>query len=89
MVREMSILVSMRHPNIVAVHEVVIDSSQMFLVMELVDFDLGLLIEHMKQPFSEAQVRARAPTRAPEKDPFGFARVHAPMRRHTTMHVHR
>ena len=25
--------------------------------MELVDFDLGLLIEHMKQPFTEAQVR--------------------------------
>jgi|TARA_B110001469_G_scaffold31955_1_gene32495 hypothetical protein len=24
--------------------------------MELVDFDLGLLIEHMKQPFSEGQV---------------------------------
>ena len=26
-------------------------------VMDLVDFDLGLLIEHMKQPFSEAQAR--------------------------------
>ena len=56
MVREMSILVSMRHPNIVTVHEVVIDSSQMFLVMELVDFDLGLLIEHMQKPFTAGQV---------------------------------
>ena len=56
MMREMSILLSMRHPNIVTVHEVVMDSSQMFLVMELVDFDLGLLIEHMKKPFSEGQV---------------------------------
>ena len=28
----------------------------MYMVMELVDFDLGLLIEHMKQPFSEGQV---------------------------------
>ena len=27
-----------------------------YMVMELVDFDLGLLIEHMKQPFSEGQV---------------------------------
>ena len=58
--REMSILLSMRHPNIVTVHEVVIDATQMFLVMELVDFDLGLLIEHMKQPFSEGQVKCLA-----------------------------
>ena len=36
--------------------QVVVDASQMFMVMELVDFDLGLLIEHMKQPFSEGQV---------------------------------
>jgi len=60
MVREMSILVSMRHPNIVTVHEVVIDSSQMFLVMELVDFDLGLLIEHMQKPFTAGQVKCLA-----------------------------
>jgi len=60
MMREMSILLSMRHPNIVTVHEVVLDPTQMFLVMELVDFDLGLLIEHMKQPFSEAQVKCLA-----------------------------
>ena len=58
MMREMSILLSMRHPNIVTVHEVVMDSAQMYLVMELVDFDLGLLIEHMKHPFTEAQVTA-------------------------------
>ena len=30
------------------------------MVMELVDFDLGLLIEHMKQPFSEGQVKCLA-----------------------------
>ena len=60
MVREMSILMSIRHPNIVAVREAVVDQSQMFMVMELVDFDLGLLIEHMKQPFTEAQVKCLA-----------------------------
>jgi len=60
MMREMAILASIRHPNIVAVREVVVDSSQMFMVMELVDFDLGLLIEHMKQPFSEGQVKCLA-----------------------------
>uniref|UniRef100_A0A7S0J4K8 Protein kinase domain-containing protein n=1 Tax=Calcidiscus leptoporus TaxID=127549 RepID=A0A7S0J4K8_9EUKA len=60
MMREMSILASIRHPNVVAVREVVLDSAQMFMVMELVDFDLGLLIEHMKQPFSEGQVKCLA-----------------------------
>ncbi len=60
MIREMSILTSIKHPNIVGVREVVVDSSQMFMVMELVDFDLGLLIEHMKQPFSEGQVKCLA-----------------------------
>lgn len=60
MVREMSILLSMRHPNIVRVHEVVVDSAQMFMVMEIVDFDLGLLIEHMKVPFTEPQVKSLA-----------------------------
>ena len=60
MMREMSILLSLRHPNIVTVHEVVVDPTQMFLVMELVDFDLGLLIEHMKAPFSEQQVKCLA-----------------------------
>ena len=60
MMREMSILLSMRHPNIVTVHEVVVDPTQMFMVMELVDFDLGLLIEHMKVPFSEQQVKCLA-----------------------------
>ena len=38
----------------------VVDASQMYIVMELVDFDLGLLIEHMKQPFHEAQVKSLA-----------------------------
>ena len=60
MTREMSILLSLRHPNIVTVFEVVTDASQMFMVMELVDFDLGLLIEHMKTPFYESQVKCLA-----------------------------
>jgi len=37
MVREMSILMGLRHPNVVRVHEVVLDQSQMFMVMELVE----------------------------------------------------
>ena len=41
MIREMSIMMSIRHPNIVGVKEVVVDANQMFMVMELVDFDLG------------------------------------------------
>ena len=64
----------------VRVHEVVLDQQQMFLVMELVEYDLGhaasqepwlrpslshpslrlsagLLIEHMRTPFGEAQAK--------------------------------
>jgi len=60
MIREMSIMMSIRHPNIVQVKEAVVDAGSMHMVMELVDFDLGLLIEHMKQPFSEGQVKCLA-----------------------------
>ena len=51
---------SIRHPNIVQVKEAVVDAGSMYMVMELVDFDLGLLIEHMQQPFSEGQVKCLA-----------------------------
>ena len=60
MIREMSIMMSIRHPNIVQVKEAVVDAGSMYMVMELVDFDLGLLIEHMQQPFSEGQVKCLA-----------------------------
>ena len=50
MMREMSILASIRHPNVVSVREVVLDSTQMFMVMELVDFDLGISTELVPSP---------------------------------------
>ena len=53
-------MMSIRHPNIVHVKEAVVDAGSMYMVMELVDFDLGLLIEHMQQPFSEGQVKCLA-----------------------------
>jgi serine/threonine protein kinase len=74
MIREMSLLQSLLHPNVVRVHEVVLDASQMFMVMELVEYDLGHLIEHMETPFSEAQVGegggATPPHTAPHTTPY-------------------
>lgn len=65
--RECALLRSLRHPNIVRAHEVLIAQAApgggggaLFLAMEVVDYDLGLLIEHMAQPFTEGQVKGLA-----------------------------
>ncbi|KAJ1618510.1 kinase-like domain-containing protein [Pavlovales sp. CCMP2436] len=63
--RECALLHQLRHPNIVRAHEVLtapasvdaLAAAPLFLAMELVDFDLGLLIEHMATPFAEGQVK--------------------------------
>lgn len=68
--RECAILRSLRHPNIVQAHEILTAPTgadregagdgvggALFLAMEPVDFDLGLLIEHMAVPFSEGQAK--------------------------------
>lgn len=67
--RECALLRSLRHPNIVRAVEVLTAPAAadgerragapgaLFLAMEAVDFDLGLLIEHMALPFSEAQAK--------------------------------
>ncbi|CAL5440846.1 unnamed protein product [Camellia sinensis] len=54
--REINILVSLHHPSIVDVKEVVVDKD-VFMVMEYVEHDLKGLIDIMKQPFSEKEVK--------------------------------
>ena len=58
-VREISILLQLRHRNIVEMVEVVVgrDLSNMFLVMRYCEQDLATLIDNMKRPFTEAQVK--------------------------------
>ncbi|CAH1780024.1 unnamed protein product [Owenia fusiformis] len=57
--REMTILLNLRHDNIVELREIVVGKSldSMFLVMEYCEQDLASLLDNMQAPFSEAQVK--------------------------------
>lgn len=57
--REITLLLRLRHPNIVQLKEVVVGShlESLFLVMSYCEQDLASLLENMQTPFSEAQVK--------------------------------
>ncbi|KAG1331332.1 cyclin-dependent kinase G-2 [Cocos nucifera] len=57
--REINILLSFHHPSVVDVKEVVVGSSldSIFMVMEYMEHDLKGLMETMKQPFSQSEVK--------------------------------
>ncbi|KAM7002276.1 cyclin-dependent kinase 10 [Tautogolabrus adspersus] len=57
--REINLLLRLRHPNIVELKEVVVGSQlqSLFLVMSYCEQDLASLLENMQTPFSEAQVK--------------------------------
>ena len=58
-VREVGILMQLRHRNIVELKEVVVgrDLDNMFLVMNYCEQDLATLIDNLKTPFTESQVQ--------------------------------
>ena len=58
-VREIGILMQLRHENIVELTDVVVgrDLENMFLVMKYCEQDLASLIDNMKVPFTESQVK--------------------------------
>ncbi|XP_058093921.1 cyclin-dependent kinase G-2-like isoform X2 [Magnolia sinica] len=57
--REINILLSFHHPSIVEVKEVVVGSNldSIFMAMEYMEHDLKGLMEVMKQPFSQSEVK--------------------------------
>ncbi|KAI8526889.1 hypothetical protein RHMOL_Rhmol12G0034000 [Rhododendron molle] len=57
--REINILLSFHHPSIVDVKEVVVGSNldSIFMVMEYMDHDLKGLMETMKRPYSQSEVK--------------------------------
>ncbi|KAF5952844.1 hypothetical protein HYC85_010788 [Camellia sinensis] len=57
--REINILLSFHHPSVVDVKEVVVGSNldSIFMVMEYMEHDLKGLMETMKQPFSQSEVK--------------------------------
>ncbi|XP_055001019.1 cyclin-dependent kinase 10 isoform X2 [Sorex araneus] len=60
--REITLLLRLRHPNIVELKEVVVGNhlESIFLVMGYCEQDLASLLENMPTPFSEAQVGGEA-----------------------------
>ena len=58
-VREISLLTSLKHKNVVSLKEVVVgdELDAMFLVMEYCEQDLASLIDNTKDPFTEPQVK--------------------------------
>ncbi|CAL1603060.1 unnamed protein product [Knipowitschia caucasica] len=57
--REITVLLRLRHPNVVELKEVVVGSHllSLFLVMSYCEQDLASLLDHMQSPFTEAQVK--------------------------------
>ncbi|CAM6102171.1 unnamed protein product [Calypogeia fissa] len=57
--REINVLLSFHHPSVVDVKEVVVGSTidSIFMVMEYMEHDLKGLMETMKQPFSQSEVK--------------------------------
>ncbi|NXM81638.1 CDK10 kinase, partial [Oenanthe oenanthe] len=57
--REITLLLELKHPNIVELKEVVVGNhlESIFLVMGYCEQDLASLLENMQTPFSEAQVK--------------------------------
>jgi len=57
--REINILLSFKHPNIVNVSEVVVGNSldSIFMVMEFMEHDLKALMDSMRHPFTVAEVK--------------------------------
>ncbi len=57
--REISILLNVRHENIVSLKDVVVGRNleNMFLVMEYCEQDLASLLDNMQSPFTENQIK--------------------------------
>lgn len=56
--REVNVLLSLRHENIVSVREVVVGKKldEIFMVMEFVEHDLKSLMQAMRNSFTTAEV---------------------------------
>jgi cell division cycle 2-like len=58
--REVSLLLATRHPNIVHVREVVVGSTldKIYMVMEYAEHDLRSILERMRHPYSQSEVKS-------------------------------
>lgn len=60
--REIHLLINLRHENVVELHEVVVGQQldSIFLVMQYCEQDLASLLDNMPSPFTETQVKCLA-----------------------------
>lgn len=60
--RETNVLLSLRHPHVVRVREMVVGRTldKVFMVMDLLHCDVRTLMKRLPEPFSPAEVRHRA-----------------------------
>ncbi|KAJ2800412.1 hypothetical protein H4R20_004074 [Coemansia guatemalensis] len=58
--REITLLKRLRHPNIVNILDIVVGNrlENIFMVMEFCECDLGTLLDNMKTPFSQAEIKS-------------------------------
>jgi cell division cycle 2-like len=58
--REVSLLLATKHPNIVHVKEVVVGSTldRIYMVMEYAEHDMRSVIERMRHPYSQSEVKS-------------------------------
>jgi cell division cycle 2-like len=58
--REMSLLLALRHPNIVHVREIVVGSTldKIYMVMEYAEHDLRSVLDTMRHPYSQSEVKS-------------------------------
>eukprot|EP01133_Synstelium_polycarpum_P004041 gene4041-4683_t len=56
-VREVKVLMELKHPNLVDVKEIVLSDKSIFMVMEYIDHDLRGLMEAMKKPLLQSEIK--------------------------------
>lgn len=58
-IREIQILKTMNHPNIVSLYDVAVDDANenVFLVFEYVEHDLSALLDSTRSPFTQSEVK--------------------------------
>lgn len=76
--REINLLLHLRHPNVVSLREVVVGRglAAIFLVMEYCEQDLASLLDNMPAPFTEAQVKCIALQVRKAAVRFTFPEIH-------------
>lgn len=55
--REIKLLQSLRHPNIVSLVEMMVEKSQVYMVFEYLDHDLAGILSHPQLTFSEGNIK--------------------------------